>query len=175
MDNFDYALQKTLRWEGGYQADKRDKGNYNSLGQLVGTNMGISAPALETHIGHPPTVEEMKALTPETAAEIYRQYWQAVKAGQIINPDLAALLFDMAVNHGPRSAVRIAQRAIGLKPDGKMGPVTLAALNRGKPVWFIELIIAERVNVYRALIARNASLKAFYSGWINRANSFLAE
>ena len=175
MENFDYALEKTLRWEGGYQADKRDKGNYNSRGHLVGTNLGISAPVLEAHIGHPPTADEMKALTPEVAAEIYRGYWAAVKAGQIINRDVAALLFDMAVNHGPASAIRAAQRVAGVRPDGKMGPVTLAAINRKGPAEMIDRLVGARITLYKSLTDRNPMLKAFYAGWIKRAESFLPE
>jgi len=173
MDNFQYALQKTLRWEGGYQNSEADPGNYNSRGELIGTNLGISAPVLEKHLGCVPTVDDMKALTHETAAEIYRGYWQAVRAGEILNRDLAALLFDMAVNHGPSSAIRTAQRAVRVKADGKIGPVTLAALNRSNATKTITQIVEARVNLYRRIIERRPQMQVFHRGWIKRALSFL--
>lgn len=174
MENFDYALEKTLRFEGGYQDSLNDPGNFNSAGVNVGTNMGISAPALEAYMGTRPTREDMLSLTHDIAAEIYRRdYWNAVKAGEILNRDLAALLFDMAVNHGPRSAVRTAQRAAGTRADGKMGPVTLAALNRGNPARIIAAIVDARVNLYRQIVKRRPNMQMFYKGWIQRALSFL--
>lgn len=173
MEAFEYALQKTLKFEGGYQDNPNDPGNFNSAGVNIGTNMGISAPALERYLGRVPTREDMLQLAHETAAEIYRRdYWNAVRAGEIINPDLAALLFDMAVNHGPASAVRTAQRAVGVKADGRMGPVTLAALNRGNAGRIIAAIVDARANLYRGIVERKPKMQVFYKGWVKRALSF---
>lgn len=173
MDNFQYALEKTFRWEGGYQDNPNDPGNFNSAGVNIGTNLGISAPVLEKHLGRVPTREDMLTLSHDIAAEIYRRdYWKAVRAGEILNRDLAALLFDMAVNHGPRSAIRTAQRAVGTKADGKMGPVTLAALNRGNPARIIAAMVDARVNLYRQIVNRRPNMQVFYKGWLKRALSF---
>lgn len=173
MDNFQYALEKTLRWEGGYQDNPNDPGNFNSAGVNIGTNMGISAPVLEAYMGTRPTREDMLTLSHDTAAEIYRRdYWSAVRAGEIINSDLAALIFDMAVNHGPASAVRAAQRAVGVKADGVMGPITLAALNRGNPARIIAAMVDARLNLYRQIVNRKPNMQVFYKGWVKRALSF---
>lgn len=173
MDNYQYALEKTLRWEGGYQDSPNDPGNFNSAGENIGTNLGISAPVLETYLGRRPTRRDMLSLTHETAGEIYRRYyWQEIRAGEILNADLAALLFDMAVNHGPRSAVRIAQRIVKVKADGRMGPITLGALNRANPSRTIILIVEARVNLYRRITERRPNMQMFYQGWIKRALSF---
>ena len=59
MAKFDPAYSIVLRLEGGYQNNPADKGNYNSLGDLVGTKYGISAPVLEQWIGRPPTKMDM--------------------------------------------------------------------------------------------------------------------
>lgn len=174
MEAFEYALQKTLKFEGGYQDDPNDPGNFNSAGANIGTNLGISAPVLERYLGRVPTREDMLSLKHETAAEIYRwDYWNAVRAGEILNRDLAALLFDMAVNHGSRSSTRTAQRAVGTKADGKMGPITLAALNRANPARIIAAIVDARVNLYRQIVNRRPNMQMFYQGWVKRALSFL--
>lgn len=175
MDAFQYALEKTLRWEGGYQANPNDPGNFNSAGELIGTNHGISAPVLEKHLGRLPTVEDMKGLTVDVAAEIYRGYWQAVRGGEILDHRVAAILFDMAVNHGPRSAVRLAQRIVRVRPDGKMGPVTLAAINRKGSAEMIGRLIGERIGLYKAIVHRRPGMAVFLRGWLRRAESFMAK
>ena len=64
------ATLKTI--EGGYQAIVADNGNYNSLGQLIGTNHGISAIALEEYLGRVPSVSDMKNLSYSTALIIFK-------------------------------------------------------------------------------------------------------
>lgn len=173
MNNFEIALQKTLKWEGGYQAHSNDPGNFNSAGELIGTNFGISAPVLEAYMATRPTKEDMQNLSLKTAAEIYRRdYWSAIRGDDIQDADLAALLFDMAVNHGPASALRTVQRAIGVKHDGKIGPVTIAALNSAQARSLITKVIDERIKLYQRIIARRPAMKVFSPGWIKRALSF---
>lgn len=172
MDAFQYALEKTLQWEGGYQSNPNDPGNYNSKRDLIGTNLGISAPVLEKHLGRLPLHADMKYLTVDMAAKIYETYWTAVRAGEIRQPEVAALVFDMAVNHGPSSAIRAAQRAVGAKADGKMGPITLAKLNRGEWKEIVNRMVAERIVLYGRIVARSPKMNVFYRGWIRRAKAF---
>ena len=175
MGNFQTALTQTLAHEGGYQANPNDPGNYNSRGELVGTNWGISAPRLEKHLGRPPTAEDMKSLPIGLAAEIYRDYWTAIRGDEIESARVAGLLFDMAVNHGPRSAIRLAQRVAGVKADGKIGPVTLAAINAKGEAEMVGRLIGERIGLYRAIIRRRPNMAVFLRGWIRRAESFLGK
>jgi len=71
MANFNLFLPELLKTEGGYQNKLSDrKGNTNSLGQMVGTKYGISAPVYEAYIKRPPTVADMKNLPLSTAVLI---------------------------------------------------------------------------------------------------------
>jgi len=70
--DFSLFMPSLKKAEGGYQNDKADNGNKNSLGQIVGTNRGISARTYEGIIGRPPTVEDMKAITPKIARKYTR-------------------------------------------------------------------------------------------------------
>lgn len=82
--DFKKIWEMTGRHEGGYQAYPEDKANYNSLGQLVGTNRGISAKAWETHFRKPPTAADMKAITPELALEIAKKSYWGRQSGDIL-------------------------------------------------------------------------------------------
>ena len=84
MANFNLYKQTALKFEGGYQKLSSDPGNYNSRGDLVGTNMGIAATTYEKWLNRPPTVEDMKSITVSIASEIYKSwYWDTVRASEI--------------------------------------------------------------------------------------------
>ncbi len=112
--------------EGGFQADPRDPGNWTGggvgRGECRGTNWGISARAY-------PAVD-IRALTREQAAALYRRdYWDRVR-GDELPPPLALLVYDFAVLAGVSRAAKTLQRVLGVAQDGVIGPATLAAVGR---------------------------------------------
>lgn len=79
-----------------YSNSPNDKGNFNSLGQNVGTMRSISAPAWESVIGHPPTAAEMQAITAEQAKAFYKEkIWDKVRGDSINNQLIAEMFADM--------------------------------------------------------------------------------
>src|SRR5690606_6583861 len=118
MASFSVAYPVVARAEGGYQNHPNDSGNYNSLGQLVGTNWGISAPVYESWIGHPPSSADMKAITKETAMSILKaKFWNTIKGDQIVDQDVATIFLDGHVNHG-RTGIKLMQQVLGITADG---------------------------------------------------------
>lgn len=107
--SFETAIAFVLRHEGEASDDPRDHGGV--------TKYGISARAYP--------LLDIAALTREQAITIYRRdYWERIQ-GDALPPSVALLLFDAAVNQGPRRAIAWLQHAVGAKPDGIMGPDTL--------------------------------------------------
>jgi lysozyme family protein len=130
------AQERTAEFEGGYQRDSRDNGNWTGgrrgRGRLVGTNHGISAPLLASYLGRTPSIADMKNLTAETANEIYRkQYWAQIKGDEIKDKETAAQIYDSAVNMGIGTAIMLTQRSLGLPETKVMDQATLDALNAG--------------------------------------------
>jgi lysozyme family protein len=73
---------------------------------------------------------DVAALTVDQAIALLRaKYWVPLQADPLPLP-LAVGLFDAAVNHGPRSAVKLLQAELGVAVDGVIGPVTVAAAQR---------------------------------------------
>lgn len=175
MAEFQKALEHTLIWEGGYQRSSRDSGNYNSRRELIGTNYGISAPVLEAYMGRVPTVEDMRSLSMSVVNEIYRQYWDEVRASDVEDQAVAGLLFDMAVNHGPRSASRLVQHLVGVKTDGIIGPVSIKAINESDPEDLLRRMVESRRSLYASIVARRPEALVFAKGWERRALSFLPD
>ncbi len=94
--NWERAIAWILKWEGGFQNNPADVGNYYQ-GKLIGTKYGISA-ASWAHLYDIPN------LTIEQAKDIYFvHYWQASGAHTLAWP-LCLLVMDTAVLHGTGTA-----------------------------------------------------------------------
>jgi lysozyme family protein len=70
-ENFDSALKQVLDSEGGFSNDQRDPGGM--------TNLGVTQGTWEMWVGHPVDEKEMRSLTPEKVAPMYKKkYWDAI-------------------------------------------------------------------------------------------------
>lgn len=172
MAQFEIAYNITARWEGGYQNHPNDTGNYNSRGELVGTNWGISAPVYEDWIDRPPTAADMRNMSEATAKQIYRaKFWNAIQGDRINSQDVANILYDGRVNHG-RTGVKLMQKVLQLPQDGILGPITLAAINAAEPGQLFNRYKQAREDFYKQLAANNPAYQVFLTGWLNRIRSF---
>lgn len=172
MASFETAYQIVAGHEGGYQNNPNDSGNYNSLGQLVGTNWGISAPVYESFVGYPPTQSDMQTMSISTAKAIYKQrFWDVIKGDQINNQSVATILFDGRVNHGSFGVV-LMQRILGVEDDGVVGPITLSAINSANPQWLFNEYKQAREDFYNYLVNQDPTQIVFLNGWLARINSF---
>ncbi|MDP2687522.1 MAG: glycosyl hydrolase 108 family protein [Aequorivita sp.] len=172
MANFNSYIPLLLQVEGGYQANPDDKGNFNSLGQLVGTFRGISARFYEGIIKRPPSIADIKAITKTEAENLYRVYfWNKCQADKINNQAIANTIVDHHVNAG--GGVKLAQQVLNdrfgysMFEDNGMGPITLNAINQVNPAQFVSIYNEARASYYRSI--GNAT---FLNGWLNRLQKF---
>lgn len=178
MANFDIALKKTLRWEGGYQKMVKDTGNYNSKGELVGTNLGICAKVFEKVIGFPPTEQDMRSIDNETATRIYKTlFWDKMHGDLFIDDDVAGLIFDWYVNAGTWGIFysKKAANSIGssLKVSHFISEAEVITLNGLNQESLFEAIKNSRIAYYNRLVEKKPQYSVFHKGWLNRANSFI--
>jgi lysozyme family protein len=155
-ENFDDALKAILKHEGGFVNHPKDPGGM--------TNLGVTKKVWEAWVGHAVDEKAMRALTPEVVGPMYKKkYWDAVKADEM--PDgLDYLMFDFAVNAGPRRAIKTMQKAIGTTPDGAIGPKTMAALKAANQSELVAKFSAEKEAFYRSL----PTFGTFGKGWLRR-------
>lgn len=177
MANFLVFIPIVLDVEAGYQNQVKDKGNYRSDGVRVGTNRGISAKVYEAWIGRLPSVEDMKAITAETARKIYKAwYWDKLRADQINDQSVANIIVDMAVNSGPREAGELLQETLNtyfgkkLIVDGAVGNMTIQATNSVNGQQLFDKIKIEREQFYRSL-----NNSTYLEGWLDRLTHFVYE
>jgi len=121
-ENFEFALKALLKHEGGYVNHPSDPGGM--------TNLGVTKRVWEEWVGHPVTEADMRALTPEKVALLYKKkYWDKV-CGDDLPTGVDLAVFDLAVNSGPGRAAKMLQKVLGVTQDGAIGPQTIAkALN----------------------------------------------
>ena len=175
MASFYTYLPLLQQVEGGFQKNPKDPGNFNSKGELVGTNYGISARFYEGIIGRPPSEADIRAITKSFAQKIFLDhFWNAQKADQIVNQAMANTIIDHQVNAG--DGVRLAQKVLNhhfgfnLSSDNQVGPKTLKALNSVQPAEFVTIYNKARADHYRRI--GNAT---FIEGWLIRLGKFAVE
>lgn len=148
-----------LSWEGGFSNDKDDKGGATMKGITISTYRSI--------FGSKKTVEDLKKMTIVEWETIYkRHYWNRWMADNINSQSVANLLVDWLWMSGTW-AVKHAQKALGVKADGIVGPKTLNAINNypnEKSLFYI-LWNARRDYILRISVAKQ---KKFRQGWLNR-------
>ncbi len=162
--------------EGGYVDHPADRGGP--------TCFGITEAVARAH-GY---AGAMRRLPRDEAAAIYRRlYWLRPRFDAVAerSPAVAAELFDTGVNMGPAVAATFVQRALtalnrngrdypDLTPDGRIGAVSLAALDAflavrgqasGETVLLraLEALQGER---YLRLAERRPANEAFLYGWL---------
>lgn len=99
-------------------------------------------------------------------------FWNPLQLDLITSQKIANALFDASVNHDPRDAAKMAQKALKIKADGIVGNQTIQALNSASEWSFLNLFCAERKAYYYELVKRDPSQQGFLNGWIARAESF---
>lgn len=101
--------------------------------------------------------------------EFYRaEFWAAIHGDSIDSQEIADAIFDFAVNAGIGVAARLAQVVIGADPDGRIGPVTVAALNTWDPDTFVARYALAKVARYAQICNRDRGQVKFLLGWVNR-------
>ena len=151
------TVDRGLLWRSGC-----DGGGRSGVGDPGGeTKFGISKRSYPS--------EDIKNLTLERAKAIYRKdFWVAAAIEGL--PDAIRFdVFDVAVNSGVGTAVRMVQKVVGVQADGVLGPVTLQACN-SMP---LTRLIARFNGARLMFMADLTTWPGFGRGWARRVASNL--
>ena len=154
--NWDNAFNMMLASEGGYVNHPSDPGGM--------TNLGVTKRVWEEWVGRESNEKEMRSLTSEMVEPLYkRKFWDACKCDELPS-GIDYLVFDFAVNAGVGRSAKILQTAVGVTPDGGIGPLTLAAVKAIPEAELIEKFSQAKEDFYRSL----NTFETFGKGWLNR-------
>ena len=149
-----------LASEGGYVDHPNDRGGP--------TNLGITLPTLRDWRKAPVDAADLKAMTEAEARLIYRKRYVEAPGFDALPDPLRWVVVDWGVLSGPPRAARGLQRAVGVKDDGVIGAVTLAAVAALTPKEAAVRLCAEQARQIGRLITDDRSQAAFAAGWMNR-------
>jgi len=145
-----------LHHEGGFVNHPKDPGGM--------TNLGVTKAVYDKWVGREATEQEMRDLTPEDVAPIYKKnYWDRVK-GDDLPSGVDWACFDWAVNSGSGRPAKALQRCVGATPDGAIGPMTLRAVADNEPKRLVEGVYTQRQKFYEDL----KTFETFGRGWTRR-------
>jgi lysozyme family protein len=158
QSNFEQCLKELLVHEGGFVNHPQDPGGM--------TNLGVTKRVWEEWTGHEVDEKQMRALTPELVAPLYkRKYWDACRSDDLVS-GVDYAVFDVAVNSGAGRAIKFLQSCVGVDADGGFGPRTLDAVKVAEkdPERLIELYSAKRLEFLQSL----KTFETFGKGWSRR-------
>jgi lysozyme family protein len=154
--SFDAALARLLAHEGGYSNHPSDPGGP--------TKYGITIHDYRRYVKADATAADVRAMPLDDAKAIYRvKYWDAL-ACDALPSGLDYCVFDYGVNSGISRSAKALQRLVGVADDGRVGPVTLAAVARGDAADLVARMCEERLAFLRSL----RTWAVFGRGWGRR-------
>lgn len=157
----------------GKGGDASDPGGPTNYGWTLASLADLPAVLADFNNDGVVDIRDLKNMSEAQAASLYKiRFWDALHLDRL-TPRLACALLDCAVNLGPARAVSLAQQAHNaaalpaLTVDGRLGPLTLAALGNAKP-GLADGLSSLRRAYYTRLADRSAPHKRYLGGWLNR-------
>ena len=165
--NFREALTHVLKHEGGYVNHPSDPGG--------ATNKGVTLANFRRYVKPNGTVADLKRLTVDQAAIVYRRYYWDAVLGDMLPGGVDYAVFDFAVNSGPSRAVKFLQRIVGVVQDGRIGPKTLEAVESADPATVVNTLCDARLGFMKRA-KKNGTLlwPIFGKGWKRRVEGVRA-
>jgi lysozyme family protein len=173
MANFDNALRHILQHEGGYVSDPADPGGETYKGVARKMNSAwkgwVEIDMAKGKPGFPANLETNTKLQ-EMIRDFYKvNYWDKICGTDIENENVALSIFDFAVNAGVSTSASLAQKAVDVKPDGVIGPVSVKAINLSDADHFIASFTVLKIARYVTIVKNRPESKKYFYGWVCRA------
>lgn len=172
MADFQRFLPTLLRFEGGYFNDITGPGI-----MYKGITLATFQHCAERLLGIEPTLHALLALTDEQAGTIYKAlHWDVVGGDHMHFQPVANIVSDFHVSSG-EAATRLLQRVLNalgasITVDGRVGPVTLKALDQADQYAVYTRYKHARGEYYRELVRSRPVLARYLHGWLERVAAF---
>ena len=155
-DNFNECLEMLLKHEGGFVNHEKDPGGM--------TNLGVTKAVYDEWTGKVSTEEDMRALTPDDVAPIYKKnYWDKV-CGDNLPGGLDWAAFDWAVNSGSKRPAKAIQKDIESLQGETIRTIEGPSKADVDPERIIEAVYHTRQKFYENL----STFDTFGKGWTRR-------
>jgi lysozyme family protein len=165
-DNFKKIVRKVITNEGGYiiHEVELDRGGR--------TYAGIAENFWPDWIGWDMLDSGTKENNPnlhDLVDDFYKEeFWDRQNLDLILDSKIAYSIFDFCINGGVRTGGRLAQKTVGVKQDGKIGPISAQAINEMESELFDKQFALEKMYRYAQIVRNDHSQAKFIGGWGNR-------
>ena len=170
MANFEGFAGKVLRLEGGYVNHPADKGGPTKYGVILSTWKQYG---YDKDSDGDIDAQDIKELTEGDAKYIAKKvFWDFFQGDFILNQSIAEFIVDWGYNSGRVTVAKKLQKLLGVPADGLIGVQSLNAINSADQSNLFDALKVSRRMYIDSIVESNPSQRIFYTGWINRINSF---
>lgn len=142
--DYTLSLARVLKSEGGWSNDPRDPGGP--------TMDGVTQHQYDLwRIAHQQPTQSVRLIAQVELATFYRSWYWTPICGDSLPAGVDYMVFDCAVNSGPRRASIILQQSVGVVPDGQIGAHTLSAVASMRPKDIISEFTLKHIEFLRTL------------------------
>lgn len=185
LDNFNAAFDRTMGNEGGFTDDPVDPGGmtYRGISRRFFPSW-VGWPAIDQILAEGRGLEVRRGVLDPDVRQFYKtEFWDSCN-GDALPPEIAAEVFDSAVNCGVTTACAWIQRALNLlnrngkeypdvAEDGKLGPGTLLALQAHVSKEGTAKVLLKVMNLlqgahYLEIMQKSPTQEKYARGWLNR-------
>jgi len=161
-ENWETSFDEVIRSEGGFVLT-------DISGDLGGqTYAGIARKPNPSWVGWK-LIDDGVMPNKTMVMDFYKTIWNSVKCDDLPS-EVDYLIYDFAVNAGAGQSAKLLQRAVGVTVDGKIGPITLAAVNSKDAKELIDLFTEQKKAFYNLIVQNRHEQVKFLKGWMNRVN-----
>ena len=172
MADFISAFNATMQSEGGYVNDPQDPGGetYKGIARKFNSKWEgwTDIDTAKREKSFPANLENNTVLQEKIKAYYRSNYWDTLRGDEISDQQVAASIFDFAVNAGAVISAKLAQLTINEQPDGIIGPVTLLKINATDSHSFLALFALHKIARYVNICEQRPDSKKYFFGWVKR-------
>lgn len=173
MADFDAAVYKTLKFEGGFVNNRNDPGGPTNFGITLRVLQGCGELG-DADLDGDIDIDDMQILTKDVAISIYRDlYW---RGDGIFSQAIAEKHFDMSVNMGVVTASKYLQLAclqldtnLSILVDGVIGPKSVETINCLPEEDIMAALVKLHAGHYWNIIEYDIRKNAISRGWPSEA------
>lgn len=179
MAKFEIAEAITGRNEGGYANNPADTGGetYAGIARKHWPNWrgwGIIDQIKNSYGTAAATINRQAQLNPSLTimiSEFYKKnFWDVNRLDDFYDQQIANTVYDFGVNSGTGRAAKYLQSAVGVTQDGKIGPKTIAEVNRLDSSVIYGKYNAARETFYKSIAIGNQA--QFLKSWLRRLKKY---
>lgn len=165
--SFETAFRFTMGAEGGYSVDPRDPGGETYKGVSRKANPAWPGWHIVDSLKKDSDFHKKLAASDELQRHVMSlyesEYWKAASCDRM-PPKIGVAVFDAAVHHGQKTAIKLLQRALKVADDGEYGRITHGTLQSRDTNETLDLLLAQRA-IYMTTCPAWPTYKV---GWLKR-------